>query len=168
MKVIARCNSVALVEDGRQLALVEQRGAHLELGFFVGLLSSVAFAVNGLIQVGRLPWIGVALLAMSALAGIVALHAARARRKRAKSTTGDVQMFFDMDTRTVRDRSGAPLTSFAEAQLQRTFQPTSSSRALTLLHGAGGVVIARGNPIGDSVEAIEEALLQRGIGRPAP
>jgi hypothetical protein len=63
----------------------------------------------------------------------------------------------------LRDHTGAVLAPLAHVSVGRTFQLGSSSRALSVAWQGGSTVIARGNPFGDSVDAVEDALRARGI-----
>lgn len=162
--MIARCNSVVLVERGRRLVLVDQGGAGLEVVVFVGALGAFVVGANGLLQLLAMPWVGAGLLVLSALAGAVAWQAWRVRR-RLHAAEGRVRMSFDTETRLVHDGSGAAIASFDEVRLERTWQVASSYRALTLRYPSGAMVLARGSPFAGGVDDVETGLLERGIGR---
>lgn len=168
MAVLARCNSVILVETGHRLVLIDQGGAGLEVVVFVGALAGFTVGVNGLLQLLLMPWVGAGMLLVSALAGMVARHAWRVRRRRHAGVDGHVRMTFDMETKLVHAGSGEVIASFDEVRLERTWQIGSSYRALTLRCPSGAMVLARGTPFAGGVDDIETRLLARGIGRGLP
>lgn len=168
MAVIARCNSVILVETGQRLVLIDQGGAGLEIVVFAGALGAFTGGVNGILQILAMPWVSAGLLVLSALAGMVAWHAWRVRQRLHAAMEGRVRATFDMETRLVHNASGAAIASFDEVWLKRTWQFGSSYRALTLRWRSGTMVLARGTPFASGVDDIETSLLQRGIGRALP
>lgn len=167
MAVIARCNSVVLVERGHRLLLIEQGGAGLEVAVFAGTLSSFLLVINGLLQVFIIPWVGIGMFVLGAIAGAIARYAFRIRRDIRATVDGRVQFTFDMETRLVYDALGVPFTSFGEMRLERTWQRHSSARQLMLKCKAASLVLARGSPFADAVDDIETSLLARGIGQSA-
>lgn len=158
MAIIARCNNTVLIEDGDRLGLAEQGGNWTAVAIFVTALLTFLGLVMGSLMVSihgldGLPLLGLAVVAGAALYVTIRLH----RRLRA-APPPPPWLIFDRSTRTILHGNGAQLTTFARAKLARTFQLGSSSRALSLRHPGGSLVLARGNPFAGSVDAIEQAL----------
>jgi hypothetical protein len=59
---------------------------------------------------------------------------------------------------TLVDGDGAVIAPLDEIGVERAWQAGSSSKALVVRHRGGRIVVARGNPFGDSVDAFEQAL----------
>ena len=167
MTPIARCNGTLLVESGRtSLRLVEQGGVSwMSTALFVTALVATILGANGLLNTALPASARGAMVAMAGLAGTAAAVLFRWRRDRRKRTTGgEAVVIFDFAGDRLIDGAGTAHAPLADARLTRTFQLASSSRALSLTHPTlGRIVLARGNPFGDSVDAIEQALVDRGI-----
>jgi len=84
----------------------------------------------------------------------------RAATKAAATPGKPLLIFADGLLLDAERRELAPLES---VRLTRTFQLTSSSRALMLTWPSGSVVIARGNPFADSIDDCAAALESLGL-----
>ncbi|MBZ0232410.1 MAG: hypothetical protein K8M05_08660 [Deltaproteobacteria bacterium] len=70
-------------------------------------------------------------------------------------------LVFDRGAGALLDGNGATVAPLERITLEQVWQAGSSSKALAVRHPDGRVVIARGNPFGDSIDAVEHALRQR-------
>ena len=161
---IARCGSVTLEQAGRLLLIID-RGADWThtARFVLGLLAvicsanTIVFAATaGLRSASFL----LAPLAALFVAGFIAVGRYRAKRATAAGTR---LVTIDLDRGLLNDR-GEVVAPLAALSLHRTFQLTSSSKAVELRWPSGAIEIARGSPFAGDVSAIENALHQRGIG----
>jgi hypothetical protein len=159
MTILARCNGAVLVEESDRVALVEQGGGWIPVTIFVTGLLAVILLVNGIVMLFSLgPAVGVGLATASVPLGLAAFWLWRLRRRRRDAPLPAPRLVFDRGARTVRDGNGSQITTFDRATLEKAFQVGSSSRMLVLRHPGGRIVLARGNPFGDSVDAVEAAL----------
>ena len=128
----------------------------------LGLLT-VIFGVNAVFMATMAELRGVALilgpLAVLFAVSFIAVGRYRARRANA---AGERIATIDLERGLVDDR-GELVAPVSALSVKRTFQMTSSSRALELRWPGGAVVIARGNPFAGDVGAIEDALRQQGV-----
>ena len=99
-------------------------------------------------------------LAVLFAAGFIAVGRHRSQRA---TTAGERIATIDLE-RGLLDDSGEVVAPVSALSLHRTFQMTSSSKALELRWPRGALEIARGNPFADDVSALERALQQQGIG----
>lgn len=165
MTIVARCNSVVLVERGQQLVLIDQGGAGLEIVVFAGAIVTFVLGVNGIVHMLTMPWIAAAMLVLSALAGVAVRYTLRTRRRLHADLNRPVRMTFDLETKLAYDASGLPFAGFDEIRLRRRWQRHTSVHALILKCPSRSLVVARGSPFADVVDDIETTLLNRGIGR---
>ena len=167
MTPIARCNNVVLLESGRVSRLVDQGGSWLATARYVMALIAIIIGLNGLGN-RTMPFdTRIVMLTIAGLCGAAAAWIHGQIRAHAKdSKSGSTIVTFDFGAGQVRDAAGRALAPIADVRLERTWQLTSSSRALSLRHvSSGRIILARGNPFGDSVDALEDALVARGIQR---
>ena len=163
MGVIARCNGTLLVEDGDRLGVVEQGGGWVGTALFVTGLIALILAGNGIFWLTQVPALGAGLLAGAALAIAAAVALFRARRRRAAAPPAAPWLVFDLGAGALRDGAGATISPLDQVRIARAWQAGSSSKALVVNHRGGKVVVARGTPFGDDVDAIEHALRARGV-----
>lgn len=158
-RVVARCNGTVLTEADGRLGLVTIGGGWFGTAVFVAGLLTVIPGINAVVMLAMRQWLaGVILIAVAIAAGAatVAFH----RRRRAARTAPPPApwLIFDLPAGVVRDARGAALAPIAQVTLRRTFQVGSSSKALSLQLPAQTIVLARGTPFGDSVDALDDAL----------
>lgn len=167
MTAIARCNNVVLLASGRDVRLVDQGMSGLPTARFVTAGLGVIMGINGVANSALPVDARVLMVALGALFGAAAVWLYREGRARAdRSKRGVTIATFDLDGGLLRDVNGRVLAPLAEVRLLRTLQLASSSRALAVSHPSfGRLVLARGNPFGDSVDELEEALVARGLRR---
>jgi hypothetical protein len=164
MTVIARCNETALVEDGARVGVVQQEGSWLNTTFFVVVLLESFVLVGGVALVTVEVVAGVVLLVIGSLGAWAAGVLWKRKRALANSPAqGAPSLVFDFQAHVLRDGSGTVLAPLQSVRIYRASQMTSSSRALCVSWASGSVLIARGNPFGDSVGAMEDALRLRGV-----
>lgn len=162
---IARCNGVVLVADGDRVSVVEGGGGWMGTAVFVVALLALILEAAGLaLIVQRQAAIGVGLLGAGGLAigALVALVRWRARVRRAEPS-GRTLLVFDLAARVLRDGRGRDLAPLDRVTVARTWQAGSSSKALTVRWDRASLVIARGTPFGDGVDAVEAALVGCGV-----
>ncbi len=165
MTPIARCNNVALLESGRVSRLVEQGGSWLPTARYVTAIIAIIVGLNGLANTTLPIDTRVGMLTIAVLCGAAAVWLHDQRKAQAKSSKAGVTIVtFDFGAGQLLDAAGRALAPIAEVRLKRTWQLASSSRALSLRHASfGRIIIARGNPFGDSVSELEDALVARGL-----
>lgn len=158
-RVVARCNGTLVVDDAGRLGVVEVGGGWLGTAVFVAALVTVITGVNGVVMLAIQQWIaGAILLPIAILAGLVTRAFYRRRRATKDAPPGPPWLVLDPAAGAVRDGAGAVVGPLAQASLKRTFQIGSSSKALSLVLPGRTIVVARGTPFGDSVDAVEAAL----------
>lgn len=165
MTPIARCNGVVLVESGQVVRLIEEGGRWIPTARYVAALVALIVGVNGIAN-PALPFAArLVMVAIGVLSGAVAVWLHRQRKAPADGPQGGVTIaIFDFGAGLLRDPSGQVMAPLSDVRLSRTWQLTSSARALSMSHPSfGRVVLARGNPFGDSVSEIEDALVARGL-----
>lgn len=159
MQPIARCNGTIVVEDGDKIGIVEKGGGWLGTAVFVtALVGIIATLAGGVLVVT----VGVAGLIPQGIgiAGIVL--ASRFYRRKKLVATGPLPppwLVFDRGAGAVFDKGGRRLCALTDLKIERVFQAGSSSKALAVLCPMK-IVVARGTPFGDEVDAVEQALLQ--------
>lgn len=163
MAIVARCNGTVLVEDGDRLGVVEQGGGWVPVAVFVAaLLTGVPMAAGVTFLFVTWP-VGLGLLAGS-LVGLAALVGLLRLRKRYRAAPPPPpRLVFDRRARAILDAGGAEIVRLDQARLDRAWQAGSSSKSLVVRHPAGRLVIARGNPFGDEVDGVEQALRRWGV-----
>lgn len=157
MRELARCNGTRLVADGDTVGIVDRGGGWIGPALFVlglvGALTTLGGAALATANLGA--GAGMLALGVACIAGALAL---RARRRRAEAGASPAPwLVFDRAAGVVRDAQGRQLCTLAQVRLERVFQAGSSSKALAA-YVPGKVVIARGTPFGDEVDALEAAL----------
>jgi hypothetical protein len=158
MTVVARCNGTLLVQDGDRLGVVEQGGGWIPVAIFVAALLAVIPLAAGVAFL-FVQWpLGAGLLAGSTLGIAAVLGLVRLRRRVRAAPPGAPWLVFDRGARTLVDGEGAVIAPLDQVAVERAWQAGSSSKALVARHRGGRIVIARGNPFGDSVDAFEHAL----------
>lgn len=167
MTPIARCNNVVLLASGREIRLVEQGMSWIPTARFVTALLAFIIGVNGVANSALPGDARLVMVAIGVLSGAMAFWLHRQAKAQAeRSESGVTIATFDFDAEVLRDATGRVLAPLAEVRLSRTLQLASSSRALAVHHRSfGRIVLARGNPFGDSVDELEEALVARGLRR---
>lgn len=157
MTEVARCNGTVLVSDGDTVGLVEVGGGWINTAFFVTLLIALCMLGTG----GALFTVDVTAAATVLAFGIVmvAVSTALLRKKRRIAAAGlpAPWLVFDRTQGIVRTPDGARMCALAEVRIERVFQVGSSSKALAIFI-PNELVIARGTPFGDSVDAVEQSL----------
>jgi hypothetical protein len=154
---LARCNGTIVVEDGQTIGIVEKGGGWIGTALFVSaLVGSIATIAGGVIivtagVVGVIP----ATIGVLALGLTVAFYKKKQRDKQALLPAP--WLVLDRGAGIVTDGRGTRICSLAEARLERVFQAGSSSKALALMCPKK-IIVARGTPFGDEVDAVEQAL----------
>lgn len=153
-----------LVERDGKLGVVEQGGGWVVTALFVaGLLTLITLTSGvGLLFTGYIG--GLAPLGVTLIAGWITVLLFR-RRKLDKATTTfpDPWLVFDVPAGVVRDAAGAVIGKLDQIKIVKEGQVTSSSSKL-VAYCPAKIVLARGNPFGDSIEGFLNALKSRGIG----
>jgi len=161
---LARCGSRTLEQNGRFLLIVDHGiGWTYTTRFVLGVLTVICGANTIILgMMAELRGAAFVLGPLTALfaAGFIAVGRYRSQRV---TTAGECIVTIDLE-RGLLDDSGELVAPVSTLSLHRTFQLTSSSRALELRWPRGAIEIARGNPFADDVSAIEHALQQQGIG----
>jgi hypothetical protein len=168
-RVVARCNGVEILDRGDEAWIVRKELPLAAWTMVAGLLACVTL-VNGTLQgVYALAKGGTqhavaafVLLGLGAAFVRVGMGASRARAKAEEAPGKAFLIVADGRLLDAERRELAPLES---VRITRTFQLASSSRALTLVWPQGNLVIARGDPFGDSVDDCEAALESLGMRR---
>jgi hypothetical protein len=166
-KVIARCNGAEIVESGDEVWLV-WKPVLSPVWVFVSALCVLVFVVNGTLFLAKFTLSGVVahglLGAFLLLGALLSSAVCRwALRKRAADVERVGSPFLILRAGQLLDAQRRKLAELEQVSLERTFQLTSSSRALAIRWPGGSAVVARGNPFGESVDACESALLARGL-----
>jgi hypothetical protein len=161
--VIASCNEQVLCRRGDALVLARRPPAPGPTWVFVSALLALILGVNGVVQAvlaatgGGHPVAAAVLLGLAAAAG-AGLRAVLAARRRAAARPPVPELVFDPGAGVLRDANGRVIAALADVRLERRMQLASSSRALACAWPSGSRVIARGNPFGEGVDAIADAL----------
>jgi hypothetical protein len=171
-RVVARCNGVEILDRGDEAWIVRKELPLAAWTMVAGLLACVTL-VNGTLQ-GIYAWVrggrehalaAFVLLGLGAAFVRVGMGASRARTK-AEEAPG--KTFLIVTEGRLFDAERRELAALESVRLTRTFQLGSSSRALTLVWPQGTLIIARGDPFGDSVDECEAALESLGMRRAEP
>jgi len=161
---LARCGSRTLEQNGRFLLIVDHGiGWTYTTRFVLGVLTVICGANTIILgTMAELRGAAFVLGPLTALfaAGFIAVGRYRSQRV---TTAGECIVTIDLE-RGLLDDSGELVAPVSTLSVHRTFQLTSSSKALELRWPRGAIEIARGNPCADDVSAIEHALQQQGIG----
>jgi len=163
--VVATCNGALLVETDGKLGVVERGGGWVGTALFVaGLLTLIAFSSGiGLLATGYIV-AGITPLGMGVLAGwITVLLFRRRQRDKAMTTLPAPWLVFDVPAGVVRNAAGAEIGKLDQVKVVKEGQVTSSSSML-VAYCPAKIVLARGNPFGDSIDGFKNALKSRGIG----
>ncbi|HUQ04537.1 MAG TPA: hypothetical protein VM261_18680 [Kofleriaceae bacterium] len=157
--IVARCNGTVLVEESDRLGIAEQGGSWIPAAIFVfGLLASILL-VNGIVMLFTMSAaVGAGFTAGAVVFGVAAYLLLGLRRRKRDAPLPAPWLVFDRGGRTVVNGNGSQITTFDRVKLERAFQAGSSSKMLVMQHPGGRIVLARGNPFGDSVDAVEAAL----------
>lgn len=153
------------METDGKLGVVEQGGGWVATALFVaGLLTLITLSSGvGLLFTGYIG--GLAPLAVTLIAGwITVLLFRRRKRDKAMTTFPAPWLVFDVPAGVVRDAAGAVIGKLDQVKIVKEGQVTSSASML-VAYCPAKIVLARGNPFGDSVEGFQNALKSRGIGR---
>ena len=158
MTELARCNGTVLVSsDDNTVGLVEVGGGWINTALFVVVLLALCTLSTGaaLFTVDTRAAAAVLGFGIVMVASTVALF----RKKRRVEGAGlpAPWLVFDRHAGIVRTPDGARMCELSALRIERVFQVGSSSKALAI-YLPNKLVIARGTPFGDSVDAIESAL----------
>lgn len=169
-RVVARCNGTEVVDRGDEAWIVLKDLPSPVWTMVAALLACVTFA-NGTLQGIYAAAKGgtehaiasVVLLGLGVAFTRAGIGQSRAVTKAAEAPGKPLLIFADGLLLDAERRELAPLDS---VRFARKFQVTSSSKALSLSWPSGSLVIARGNPFGDSIDDCVTALESLGL-RPA-
>lgn len=163
MRVIASCNDRVLCERGHDLVIARRPGGVSVTVLFVLALVAFIVGVNGVFQLvqalrGLSPWpIPLVMLTVTALAAFGFALAYRKRRRDAALPLVP-ELVVDPHHGVLRDAGGQVIAPLAQVRFERQLQLGSSSAALACRWPGGALVIARGNPFGESVDEVADAL----------
>jgi hypothetical protein len=166
-RIVARCNGLEIVDRGDE-AWVVTKDVPSPVWLMVAALLACVTLGNGTLQVmygfaksdRQHGFLGVGLLLLGFVFVRLGMRFNRARNEAQEAPGKPWLIFAEGALRDAERRELAPLESIRWA---RTFQLASSSRALTLTWPAGSLVLARGNPFGDSVDEFVDALESLGV-----
>lgn len=166
-RTIARCNGTEIVQRGDETWIV-----HKDLPSSVWLMVAALLAcvtlVNGTLQ-------GMYAVARGGrqhvLASVVLLGLGLAfvkvglglRRAASEADDAPGKPWLIVADGRLLDAERRELARLESVRLVRSFQLTSSSKSLTLTWPSGSLVIARGNPFGDSIDECVAALEALGV-----
>lgn len=168
-RVVARCNGVELIDRGDEAWVVTKDVPSPVWMLIAALLACITLG-NGTLQAmygyaksdRHHGILGIGLLVLGFVFIRVGMKLRRARNE-AEEAPGKPWLIFADGA--LLDAERRELSRLEALRFGRTFQVTSSSPALTLTWPAGNLVLARGNPFGDSVDELVEALESLGIQR---
>ncbi|HEY6080228.1 MAG TPA: hypothetical protein VIW29_15550 [Polyangiaceae bacterium] len=166
-RIVAQCNGTEIIDRGDEAWIVMKELPSPVWTIVAALLACVTF-VNGTLQgiyaavrggnqhvIAAVVLLGLGFAFMKAGIGL-----RRAATKAAEAPGKPSLIFADGLLLDGERRELAPIES---VRLSRSFQVTSSSRALTLKWPSGSLVVARGNPFGDSIDDCVSALELLGL-----
>jgi hypothetical protein len=155
---LARCNGTVVVQDRENVGIVAVGGGWIGTAIFVaGLVGGIAVVAGTTVAVTVQMVPGAVVVGIGAIAIAATVMLVRARRRMRSAGLPRPWLVLDRTARVVRSSTGAELCTFDAVRLERVFQAASSAKALAM-HCPNKVVIARGTPFGDSVDAVEAAL----------
>ena len=172
MVVLARSAGCVVVRDGDRVILADKGTQGLAIGIYVSGLLAFVLGVNGLLQVVmsvvgpmRFPVLGVVFLGIAAVPASILVLLVRVfrRRRDAPIHPEHIRCVVDQDRGIVLASDGSTLGAIDECRLARTFQLTSSSRALVLDTPRCRILLAAANPFSGSVKPLAEALAAVGV-----
>jgi hypothetical protein len=168
--VVSRCNGAELVDQGGELWIIAKRSPPHVASYLLGMIA-VILLINGIVQAaggaGGDPRFnlgaGAILLALGTLFvfALVALrrHAARL------AATEDPDPLLILAGGRLLDGNRRDLVALGEVRYRKVMQFGSSSRALALEWPTDKIIIARGNPFGDSIRGFVHVLRSHGIAK---
>jgi hypothetical protein len=166
-RVVARCNGTEIVDRGDEAWITLKDVPSPAWTMVAGLLACVTL-VNGTLQGiyaavkgGNQHAVAAVVLLGLGLAFVKAGISLQRAATRAEEAPGKPWLIFADGL--LLDAERRELAPIASVRLSRTFQLTSSSRSLTLVWPSGSLVIARGNPFGDSIDDCAAALESLGL-----
>lgn len=166
-RTIARCNDTEIVQRGDEAWIVHKDLPSPVWRMIAALLACITL-VNGTLQ-------GIYAVARGgsqhAVASVVLLGLGLAfvkvgiglRRAASEAEDAPGKPWLIIADGRLLDAERRELASLESVRLARSFQLTSSSKALTLTWPTGSLVIARGNPFGDSIDDCVAALEALGV-----
>ncbi len=166
-RVVARCNGIEILDRGDEAWVVTKDVPSPVWTMVAALLACITLG-NGALQLiygyakadRQHGILGAGLVLLGFVFIRLGMRFSRARRE-AEERPGKTWLIFADGALLDADRR--ELAALDALRVARTFQVASSSRALTLSWPSGSLVIARGNPFGDSVDEIESALQSLGV-----
>jgi hypothetical protein len=164
--VLARCNGAEFVDHDGELWIVQKRSPpHITSA----VLAATAFIliVNGVVQAimivnGDL-WEHAISAGIALGIGAIFVRILIGVRRSAAQYTEEPRPSLIIAGGKLLDRERRELALLAHVRFEKVWQATSSSRALALVWGPHRMIIARGNPFGDSVDGCVHVLRSHGI-----
>jgi hypothetical protein len=168
--VVSRCNGAELVDQGGELWIIAKRSPPHVASYLLGLIA-VILLVNGIVQAvggaGGNPRLSVGAGAIMFAFGTVFAFALVALRRHAArlAAAEDPGPLLILAGGRLLDGNRRDLVALGEVRYRKVMQLASSSRALALEWPTGEIIIARGNPFGDSIRGFVHALRSHGIAK---
>jgi hypothetical protein len=156
-RVVARCNGTEIVDRGDEAWVTLKDLPSPVWTMVAGLLACIYALVKG----GNQHALAAVVLLGLGLAFVKAGISLQRAATKAEAAPGKPWLIFADGL--LLDAERRELAPLASVRFSRTFQLTSSSRSLTLVWPSGSLVVARGNPFGDSIDDCVAALESLGL-----
>jgi len=174
MTKLATSSGTILYEHEHSLYLVKKPAPWTATFLFVSLLLTVILAANGILQLFILdtsphlsPLFGMILLGLGILCALISWKVIAYRKKLNARPVNQLTCIciIDLATNNLLDSKQHIISPLADVSLLRSMQLSSSSPKLQLAWPANTLTIVEGNPFAGGVDAVEKALILKGIKR---
>lgn len=166
-RIVARCNGTEVIDRGGE-AWIVLKDLPSPVWVMVAALLACVTLVNGTLQGiyaavrgGSQHGIAAAVLLGLGVAFVRAAMGLRRTAAKAEDAPGKPRLIVAGGC--LLDAERRELAPLESVRLTRTFQLTSSSKSLTVNWPSGSLVVARGNPFGDSIDDCAAALESLGL-----
>lgn len=171
MKLLASSSGTALYENNNTLYLVKRPAQWTITFLFVTGLLALLLLANGCIQLFLVDTahgaqtIGAILLAAGILFALISRRTWVFRKKQNAKPVAELKAIcsIDLNNNNLLDDEQNILASLNAVHMSRSRQLASSAAKLQLVWKTGNLTIVEGNPFSGGVEAIEKALILKGI-----
>jgi len=171
MTLLARSSGTLLYQNNNTLYLVKRPAAWTTTFLFVTGLLALLLLANGCIQlfmvdtVHGAQTIGAILLGAGILCALIFWRTLAFRKKQNAKPVEQLETIciIDLANNNLLDGQQNILAPLSTVRLSRSMQLTSSAPKLQLAWKAGKLTIVEGNPFSGGVEAVEKALILKGI-----